>query len=269
MFTFSATQRKAANLASAKQKLHALVSLHIKTLAIRRHSGISVDAYGTVDASGWMKEAQYFVDGVWSPQLSADEKSAVFDAGLNAIAQEMIEVPVREQCSRMSASGAYNMNVHVRHPPDLAVASPPQTRHLITSISNASKAITPASHVSSGLIIDEPWIGHILDGRKSWEMRTTAVTKRGKIALIAKGTKTIVGVSTLTDSIGPLDDQEIVVNEAKHLVPLSRIGKWRHAWVLANTVRLRYPVPYSHPSGAVKWVNLDDLTVSAIMSAMP
>jgi hypothetical protein len=40
-----------------------------------------------------------------------------------------------------------------------------------------------------GLVIDKPWIDLILDGKKTWEMRSTLTKKRGKIALIRKGSK--------------------------------------------------------------------------------
>ena len=34
-----------------------------------------------------------------------------------------------------------------------------------------------------GLIIREPWIGMIMDGSKTWELRTQHTTMRGEIAL--------------------------------------------------------------------------------------
>jgi hypothetical protein len=43
------------------------------------------------------------------------------------------------------------------------------------------------------LIIREPWIGHILAGRKTWEMRTSPTNIRGRIGLIRKGRAIVVG----------------------------------------------------------------------------
>lgn len=70
-----------------------------------------------------------------------------------------------------------------------------------------------------GLIIDEPWIGKILRGEKVWEMRTTATAVRGRIALIRKGSGTVVGTANLIDSIGPLDMIACRAHRDKHTIP--------------------------------------------------
>ena len=123
------------------------------------------------------------------------------------------------------------------------------------------------SSPASALIVDEPWISLILTGRKCWEMRSTALLKRGEIALIRKGSKTVVGLATIVGSRGPLDDTEVVANLAKHHVPLAEIGNWRHAWILTNVRALPSAVPYVHPKGAVKWVTLDESTRKRIAAA--
>jgi hypothetical protein len=46
-----------------------------------------------------------------------------------------------------------------------------------------------------GLIIDEPWIGYIISGTKTWEMRSRNTVRRGRIALIQKGSKMVIGVA--------------------------------------------------------------------------
>jgi hypothetical protein len=38
-----------------------------------------------------------------------------------------------------------------------------------------------------GLIIDAPWIGYIISGTKTWEMRLRNTAVRGRIGLIRKG----------------------------------------------------------------------------------
>ena len=48
-----------------------------------------------------------------------------------------------------------------------------------------------------GLIIDEPFISEILNGSKTWEMRSRHTDRRGLIALIAKGSGAVVGAATL------------------------------------------------------------------------
>jgi hypothetical protein len=114
-----------------------------------------------------------------------------------------------------------------------------------------------------GLIIDEPWIGLILQGKKTWEMRKTACHHRGRIALIRKGSGQIVGIADVIDSLQSLNTTEAYARaESQHRIPPSRQelafrDGWRTPWVLSDAHLLGSPVPYKHPSGAVIWVNLD------------
>lgn len=120
-----------------------------------------------------------------------------------------------------------------------------------------------------GLVIDEPWIGKILRGEKHWEMRTTATTIRGRIALIRKGSGTIVGSAELVDSIGPLDAIACRAHRDKHGIPSSRddaLLRWNHAWVLENARPLARPIAYEHPNGAVIWVNLADFVAEQMVT---
>jgi hypothetical protein len=114
---------------------------------------------------------------------------------------------------------------------------------------------------SKGLIIDQPWIGKILKGEKIWEMRSRSTNVRGEIALIAKGTGTIVGFARLVDSLSSLSADEMQVHFSKHRIPAKRVSepgfRWFTPWVLADVRCMERPIPYQHPSGAVTWVNLD------------
>lgn len=109
-----------------------------------------------------------------------------------------------------------------------------------------------------GLIIKEPYVDYIVDGKKCWEMRKTPTTIRGPIALIKKGSGLIVGVAKIVDSLPELSASEMAHHFHKHRIPHEDIEttEWRHPWVLESAQRLRNPVPYEHPSGAVIWVNL-------------
>lgn len=112
--------------------------------------------------------------------------------------------------------------------------------------------------ITRGLIIDYPWVDYILDGVKCWEMRTSKTQRRGDIALIAKGTGTIVGVAKLVDCIDSLPIEELVENRSKHMVDYAanpELVKWDTPWVLENIERVE-PLPYNHRSGAVIWVRL-------------
>ena len=46
------------------------------------------------------------------------------------------------------------------------------------------------------LIIGQPWIGHIIAERKTWEMRFRRTAKRGAVALARKGSGQIVASTT-------------------------------------------------------------------------
>lgn len=122
----------------------------------------------------------------------------------------------------------------------------------------------------SGLIIREPWIDHILQGRKTWEMRARPVHYRGPVALIRKGTKTVVGIADLVDVRRPLETVAAFAEcEPFHAIPpeeqeASFIKRWRTPWVLANVQRLPTPVLYTHPKGAMTWVKLDRSVIAAV-----
>jgi hypothetical protein len=72
------------------------------------------------------------------------------------------------------------------------------------------------------------------------------------------------GVAELTDNRPPLTNL-VAYAEAEnfHRIPSDRQGSafaggWTTPWVLKNAEPLRRPVPYIHPNGAVKSVNLSD-----------
>lgn len=120
------------------------------------------------------------------------------------------------------------------------------------------------------LVIDEPWIGMILSGRKTWEMRKTACHHRGPIALIRKGSGTVVGVAEVIASRPPLTSlAEYAAAEDRHGIPPDRQARafedgWRTPWVLRGARALARPVPYEHPSGAVIWVTLGEDVARAV-----
>jgi len=115
-----------------------------------------------------------------------------------------------------------------------------------------------------GLIIRAPYVHWILDGLKTWEMRGSSTKVRGPIALIEGGSGTVVGACDLIEVVGPLTVAELRANAKKLNHEPSEItgplyyGNHTYAWVLSNAVRLKKPVPYAHPSGAVIWVKLGE-----------
>ena len=107
------------------------------------------------------------------------------------------------------------------------------------------------------LIIRKPWIDLILNGEKTWEMRSAPTNIRGRIGLIEQGTGNIVGECYL-DYVGvSVDNLDIGYGHHKHKVDdLSLLEKWKYPWVLSRALRYEKPIPYKHPKGAVTWVKI-------------
>jgi hypothetical protein len=120
-----------------------------------------------------------------------------------------------------------------------------------------------ALSVTRGLVIDQPWVDLIADGKKTWEMRTRPTNVRGWIGLIGKGTGTIIGIACLAASLPPLEPDAHHLHFKKHRVPRSAdrkryTGRYVIPWRLTKAFRLSTPVPYEHPTGAVTWVTLSN-----------
>ena len=138
----------------------------------------------------------------------------------------------------------------------------------------AERARYPGRRRMKGLIVRQPWIDKILSGAKIWELRGSATRTRGPIALIQGGTGTVVGTCQVVGVKGPLSLSQLRRTTSRHLVPseVLRNGlvyRKTYAWILARARRLRSPMPYRHPSGAVIWVNLSPGVVKSIGRITP
>jgi hypothetical protein len=115
--------------------------------------------------------------------------------------------------------------------------------------------------ILKGLIIDEPWVSMIMAGEKTREMRSRNTAVRGRIALIRKGSKTVVGVPELVGTRPKLSRSKLTANVDRHQGPANEIDdhfKYDTAWVMKGARPLPQPVPCRHPVGAVIWGNIDD-----------
>jgi hypothetical protein len=117
--------------------------------------------------------------------------------------------------------------------------------------------------VTRGLVIDGHWVSLILAGRKTWEMRSQVTNVRGKIGLIRKGTGQVSGVVDIVDCGAPMSMEEMLDNMERHQIPESlvrsgEVRSWCIPWILERAVAFPDPVPYDHPSGAVKWVKFEE-----------
>jgi len=124
------------------------------------------------------------------------------------------------------------------------------------------------------LVVGEPWISKILDGSKSWEMRSRGTEKRGWIGLIRKGSGLIVGLAHL-DGVGPpLTPSGMIEAFEKHRIPehlvkSGVVGKWNTPWMLSSAKKLPVPVVYKHKSGAVTWVKLEPHVRDELSKQLP
>jgi hypothetical protein len=115
-----------------------------------------------------------------------------------------------------------------------------------------------------GLLVRRPWIGKILEGSKTWEIRGRNTKIRGTIALIESGSGKVVGTCELADVRGPLTLSEMLENTSKHCERAEDLQsglpyRTTYAWVLKNAKPLEEPLPYKHPPGAIIWVKLPEI----------
>lgn len=123
--------------------------------------------------------------------------------------------------------------------------------------------------ISRGLIIADPWIGYILDGSKTWEMRSTPTAHRGWFGLIRKGTGEVYGIARLIGCGATQSREEMLASIEQHRIPERMISsggvaKWVVPWQLADAFALPKPIPYTHRSGAVTWVSFEPDLVEAL-----
>ena len=120
-----------------------------------------------------------------------------------------------------------------------------------------------------GLLIRDPYISDILEGRKRWELRSFATRIRGPIGLIKSTSGRVFGECVLRECIGPLDldilvrSPEIGPNDLRELQRAGELpytdtegGSSTYAWVFDDVRVYPEPIPYRHPSGAVTFVDL-------------
>ena len=123
--------------------------------------------------------------------------------------------------------------------------------------------------LASGLLIRPRWIDLILQGEKTWEMRSQPTRVRGTIGLIRQGSGLVVGTARLTDSLPALTRDDYMQYREMHAIPedmLDEVLANRRVfpWVLTDLRRLPEPVPYRHGSGPVTFKTLEPSVIAAI-----
>ena len=112
-----------------------------------------------------------------------------------------------------------------------------------------------------GLIIKPYWGNKILKGEKIWEIRGTNTKHRGHTEIIYSGSGHVYGGANLVDSF-KISRAIFETSRDKHQIEPWRfdLGRYKEifAWVFEDAQLYRSPIPYTHPQGAVIWVNLLD-----------
>jgi len=119
----------------------------------------------------------------------------------------------------------------------------------------------------SAIPIQTPFIDMILDGHKTWEIRSKNTKKIGPVALIRSKSKTVVGTAILSEVI--LITAKLAKENFRRMGMSEKQAiscKGEFAWVLKDVVKFKKPVPYVHPSGAITWVTLDEPTTKKVLA---
>ena len=121
------------------------------------------------------------------------------------------------------------------------------------------------------LIIRSKWLDLILDGKKTWELRTRPTKIRGRIALIRAGSGVVEATAELVECLPALDRDQFSRTRTFHgvspdLEDAVLESGWTTPWVLSGVRKLDMPIPYQHPSGAVVWVEVSAVVEESVDS---
>lgn len=91
--------------------------------------------------------------------------------------------------------------------------------------------------MASALIIRKPWIDLIVDGLKTWEMRSRLTNKKGTILLIQGGSGLVIGQCKLLGA-AVVSKADFNDNKEKHRISdQSLLDRWPVAWMLSDAKR--------------------------------
>ena len=133
---------------------------------------------------------------------------------------------------------------------------------------NASGEPTPPACAPSGttwptraLKLDHRWLQLLLDGSKTWEIRSSNTKWRGRVALASTETKLLHGDVEFVDST-PLSREDFAANVPQHRVQdpetTAKVHKYKRifAWRIARPRTYVNPAPFPNPTGSVIFVVL-------------
>ena len=111
-----------------------------------------------------------------------------------------------------------------------------------------------------GLIVKQPFADLIINGQKSWELRSKSAPEgkiNKEILLLSKGEA--LGKIKITKCF-KTTKEEIIKNTKKHQSEIDKNSDlyYNHVWKIKVMKKFSSPKPYEHPMGARVWVkNVD------------
>ena len=115
----------------------------------------------------------------------------------------------------------------------------------------------------NALIVHAHWLKLILDGSKTWEIRSENKTKRERIALATTKPYVLLGDVEIVKSTN-ITFEEFQAHVHLHCVPKTQhadvIGRYKniYAWHLRFPRRYVTPIEYKYSPGQVKWIKLHE-----------
>lgn len=153
------------------------------------------------------------------------------------------------------------------HPRGNHEGSPPRLRH-----DSSIHAPPTGTMINRGIIIRPDRLTLILSGAKLMELRKRHRRILGPVALIEKGTKRILGVASIVESVGPMNWEDFLQSQSAHAVESSRLRDvfedgYRIGWRLDGVRSLDVPVLNRNPRGQGEVV-LDAQTVEDLATQL-
>jgi ABC-type ATPase with predicted acetyltransferase domain len=107
--------------------------------------------------------------------------------------------------------------------------------------------------------VREPYASYIVEGKKTWELRTYPTAVRGRVGIMS-GTK-LLGTVDIVGSRGPLTEEELERHQHRHLADPAFLEQYRrgrplYAWELANAQKFAEPVEIATTPGQQTWVRM-------------
>ncbi|HIE69682.1 MAG TPA: ASCH domain-containing protein, partial [Planctomycetes bacterium] len=142
------------------------------------------------------------------------------------------------------------------------------------SPSRTANSSVATSWPTRALKLHHQWLELLLDGSKTWEVRSKPTKNRGRVALASTETQLLHGDVELLDC-KEISRQEFAANAHKHQVndpeTTAKVFKYKKifAWIVSRPRTYVAPTPFPNPGGSVVFVVLHSPEVVFAHAAVP